>query len=422
MRTRILLLAVVGVTVALAAASPVHAATFIALGDTSTGQGIFEFDSGSPGSPKPFMPITGLAQSNEIVQGIDFRPANGQLYGVGSTNMLYTINPATGAATVVGPLGVSLTGNSFGVDFDPVADRLRVVSDADQNLLIDPNTGMATAGSPLTYGPMSNPNIVGSAYSNSVPGASSTTLFGIDATTNYLVVIDPSTGMIVNRGLLGVSPGPLVGFDIVDSTGYFGAGSFFHMVNLSTGNAPSAGTFPNTVLVRGLAAVPPAGGTPGGGTPGGGTPGGGTLPGDFDLNGTVDAADYVVWRNARLTQNGLTVTIRTPNGVRTGSESELYNEWRANFGRVTGSRHASAAQRPKTIRFARNRTTLRGQDSKRVRIRLTKAGRRAVRRYARKRLRATLTLRVTYRPAIGAASQTRTFKQKVTLRVQRKRR
>jgi hypothetical protein len=42
-----------------------------------------------------------------------------------------------------------------------------------------------------------------------------------------------------------------------------------------------------------------------------------TLPGDFNTNGTVDAADYIVWRN----------------GLGTTYTQADYNTWRANFGR-----------------------------------------------------------------------------------------
>ena len=48
------------------------------------------------------------------------------------------------------------------------------------------------------------------------------------------------------------------------------------------------------------------------------------LPGDYNQNGTVDAADYVVWRNE----------IGTPAG---------YNTWRANFGATGGSGSDAAA-------------------------------------------------------------------------------
>jgi len=96
-----------------------------------------------------------------------------------------------------------------------------------------------------------------------------------------------------------------------------------------------------------------------------------------------------------------------------GDATQLYNEWRTNFGRSS----ASQRSRRRGIVFARNRTTLRGRQSKRIRVRLTKAGRRLIRRYDRRRLRATLVLRVTYRPASGGPVQKRTFRQPVRLRV-----
>jgi hypothetical protein len=53
------------------------------------------------------------------------------------------------------------------------------------------------------------------------------------------------------------------------------------------------------------------------------------LPGDYNGNGTVDAADYVLWRNGGPLQNeGADPGIVTP---------EDYNVWRANFGRTFGS-------------------------------------------------------------------------------------
>jgi probable HAF family extracellular repeat protein len=50
-----------------------------------------------------------------------------------------------------------------------------------------------------------------------------------------------------------------------------------------------------------------------------------TLPGDFNHDGAVDAADYVVWRKTDGTQTG-------------------YNTWRAHFGEISGS--GSAAPPP----------------------------------------------------------------------------
>jgi hypothetical protein len=91
-------------------------------------------DSATPGINSAPILITGLGVGEEIL-AIDYRPATGQLYGIGSLSQLYTIDPATGVATVVGgPFAQALSGTSFGFAFNPVADRIRVVSDFEQNL------------------------------------------------------------------------------------------------------------------------------------------------------------------------------------------------------------------------------------------------------------------------------------------------
>ena len=41
-------------------------------------------------------------ESGEIISGIDFRLATGQLYGIGSTSRLYLINPETGKMRAIG--------------------------------------------------------------------------------------------------------------------------------------------------------------------------------------------------------------------------------------------------------------------------------------------------------------------------------
>jgi hypothetical protein len=51
-----------------------------------------------------------------------------------------------------------------------------------------------------------------------------------------------------------------------------------------------------------------------------------TIPGDFNTDGTVDAADYVVWRN----------------GLGTTYTQTDYDAWRANFGRTPAGAAAVA--------------------------------------------------------------------------------
>src|SRR6185503_2618543 len=106
-------------------ASRAQADTLIGL--TTTG-GLVSFDSNTPGTVSPFLAISGLL-SGESILAIDRRPANGLLFGLGSTSRLYTINTATGSATAVGvAFAPSLTGTAFGMDFNPTVDRIRVVS------------------------------------------------------------------------------------------------------------------------------------------------------------------------------------------------------------------------------------------------------------------------------------------------------
>ena len=40
--------------------------------------------------------------AGDSLKGIDFRPLNGQIYGLGKSGMLYTINTSNGAVAVVG--------------------------------------------------------------------------------------------------------------------------------------------------------------------------------------------------------------------------------------------------------------------------------------------------------------------------------
>ena len=211
---------------------PVAAEAVTIYGVTTTNN-LLTFDSATPGTASS-VAITGL-QAGESVLGIDLRPANGQLYALGSTSRLYTINPATGAATQVGsgPFSPALVGTSFGFDFNPVVDRIRVVSDADQNFRLNPDTGAVVAtdtnlayatGDP-NFG--TNPNVVASAYTSNFAGSTVTTLFGIDSNLDIALIqgspdgtpISPNTGQLFTAlplftaGPVPVNTSDAVGFD-----------------------------------------------------------------------------------------------------------------------------------------------------------------------------------------------------------------
>lgn len=188
-------------------------------------QSLITFDSATPGSILSGVPIMGL-QPNETIHGIDIRPGTGQLHALGSFSRLYTINPATGHATQVGPAFASpLNGSSFGFDFNPTVDRIRVISDADQNLRLHPDTAGVTVDTPLAYVPTDpnagvNPNAVAAAYTNSRPGATSTTLFVLDTGLDILAVQNPAnSGMLTTIGPVGTDLSDFTGFDISGFSG-----------------------------------------------------------------------------------------------------------------------------------------------------------------------------------------------------------
>jgi hypothetical protein len=190
-------------------------------------------------------PLTGLLAGDSI-RGIDFRPLNGQLYGLGKSSTIYTINLSSGAAAVAGTLSTALTGTSFGFDFNPLVDRIRIVSDAGQNLRFNPNDGTTLVDGNLNPG---TPGISAAAYSNNFAGTTSTTLYAIDGISDQLVIVNPpNAGSVVTVGSLGVNADQANGFDIGGTSGTAYAlfrlannRSRIYSINISTGLATGKG-------------------------------------------------------------------------------------------------------------------------------------------------------------------------------------
>ena len=235
----------------------------------TSGNRLIEFNTSRPGVITRTNNITGL-QSGEMIRGIDIRPANGQLYALGSTSRLYTINVATGAATAVGsgPFTPALSGNEFGFDFNPTVDRIRVVSDTGQNLRLHPDTGaVAATDTALRYATgdanaSRTPSAVGSAYTNNFAGATSTTLYNIDSGADILVTQNPPNEGVLNTiGPLGFDTSAVVGFDIAAGSGVGFAAltaanattSGLYTIDLATGAATLVANIGGTETIRGLA-------------------------------------------------------------------------------------------------------------------------------------------------------------------------
>jgi hypothetical protein len=220
---------------------------------------LFKFDSANPSVILDARIINNLSS----VVAIDFRPANEILHalteggGIATISLNSTNQVFTGGQT--GGLGSTYNGTSFGFDFDPVADRLRVVSDTDINLLRQVG-GLSTLTPQTTLSaPYGNPTIVGAAYSNNFEGATSTTLYTIDAGSDTLNIQNPASGGVQTVvGPLGIDVrSEEVGFDIAQSgVAYLVANpagqrdSNLYTVNLSSGQATLVGLIGQGVLVR----------------------------------------------------------------------------------------------------------------------------------------------------------------------------
>ncbi|MBG0850376.1 DUF4394 domain-containing protein [Streptomyces spinoverrucosus] len=210
--------------------------------------------------------IAGLSGDAGLV-GIDFRPQDGLMYGVGNKGGIYTIKtpPATTdvVVTKVSQLQYALHGTNFGVDFNPAADRLRVISDNGQNLRHNLNDHSTIQDLNLSTPPIegTTKGVSAAAYTNNdLNAATATTLVDINTTTDQVVLQSPANnGTLAPTGSLGIDAGINAGMDIystlsggktVDNAAFatltpYGAGTpSLYSINVFTGQATSIGQFP----------------------------------------------------------------------------------------------------------------------------------------------------------------------------------
>src|SRR5262249_21219312 len=125
------------------------------------------------------------------VSALGFDANANMLYGVDSfTGELVRIDPGTGATTAVGPLGLLIVpGLACGLGFDTTTNTLfgsifDVDQNADQLVTIDTATGAVTV-----VGPIGFQNVSGLAFD-----PTTNTLFGADEFSGDLISIDKATG------------------------------------------------------------------------------------------------------------------------------------------------------------------------------------------------------------------------------------
>jgi Domain of unknown function (DUF4394) len=240
---------------------------------TDSAGNLLQFSSRSPRFVRS-KAITGLP-SGVVLSGIDFRPATGDLYALGSDKVVYRVNVATAIAVAEGPAfetaPAALVSGNIGFDFNPTVDKIRVTSDADDNIRLNPDEGnLLSKDTSLTPADVM---VVGSAYTNS-----SFTAFATRPTVTELYALDiaPSkdrlwiqrpanAGTLIMPVSLGFNLGPNAGFDIVGSddvgnVGYVAgtqvgkSSAELWRVDLATGKTRSLGRIGKGVTITGLAA------------------------------------------------------------------------------------------------------------------------------------------------------------------------
>jgi hypothetical protein len=247
-----------------------------------------KFNAGQPQKILASMPIKGL-QAGETILGLDYRVSKDELYALGSSGRLYTVNEDTAQLTPVGaPLAVKLDGTQYGFDFNPTVDRIRVIGNTTQNLRLHPDTGAVVDSNPNAEGvqidtPLAfaagdanagqTPRVVGAAYSYNKANPRITTNFALDAATGTLVtqgsregatpVVSPNTGQLMTVGKLGVAFEDAA-FDIqaISDAGFVALsgkelrGTRWYTIDLNTGAARFIGTIGVKEPVRAVAMEP----------------------------------------------------------------------------------------------------------------------------------------------------------------------
>lgn len=229
-----------------------------------------------PGRPEALLatrPITGLPSSEDLL-AIDFRPADGRIYAVGSSGRAWRIEPATAVATSLSTTPLPIASGALAFDVDPVADVGRVATLAGQCLRFSlVNGAPVAADAPLAYatfdpGVGDVPHIAAWAHTDARFGATQTTLFALDTARDALVRIGSEggapvpaeSGELVTIGELGVDLTDVAGFDVDVAGGAYAvvqvagaSSSTFVGIDLSTGEPRDLGPIGAGLLVRDLA-------------------------------------------------------------------------------------------------------------------------------------------------------------------------
>ncbi len=258
-----------------AAAVPALAATTSAeiIYGLTTQNDVFIVDSAAPSVVIDGGSVGNLL-GNADLQAIDYRAATGEIYLLDDMENVYTFDPVSFDATVVGTYSPRIPGTSYAFDFNPAfmgGEFARIITDANDNRVISGDTGqylLPVEKTDVFYAAGDandgvDPNIAGIAYTNSFGVPTSTQQYGIDSDLGVLVTVANNAGTLNTIGSLGVSPlTNELGFDISGATGIAyaalqdGPNSGLFTVDLTTGAATEIGDFGAGDLVRSLTVIP----------------------------------------------------------------------------------------------------------------------------------------------------------------------
>ncbi|MBO9532201.1 MAG: DUF4394 domain-containing protein [Solirubrobacteraceae bacterium] len=208
------------------------------------GSNLARFDTATP-TTTTSVAVSGLTAGEQLV-GIARRASTGQLLALGadaSTEKatLYLLDPQTGVLTAIGAAGqliyrtavgaaYNFPASGYGFAINPTADRARIVTSVGWTARANPLTGAPVDGDTLAANvnpdadisglPSGATGLAGAGYTDTVGGATATTLYTVDASSDRLYIQSPPNlgtqttpaSITLNGSALDVST--ITGFDI----------------------------------------------------------------------------------------------------------------------------------------------------------------------------------------------------------------
>lgn len=249
---------------------------------------LLTFYSEDPSALVKFITMSGLLPNEQIV-GMDFRPKDLALYGLGmkpgsDTAHLYKVNFTSSTWQLVNSNIIKVSADRInediiGFDFDPISQKARIVSGSKVNIVlnVDSVTVSSTDNGLHFPDPFQSVTVYTCAYTNSYSTpASTTSLYTLDQATTSLALCDtPQNGLLNTIGSLKLDTTGVVllssDMDIVyepklkKNLGFMTAflssdtTSRFFTIDMDNGTSQSKGSIGNGINVKDIAGELPIG-------------------------------------------------------------------------------------------------------------------------------------------------------------------